>query len=75
MAKVRDIIVHVEVEVAERARICHHNRKDHEITKGEQCLAIYDHDGGRKNYCGACALAIVVKAKAKLLSMERTFQS
>lgn len=71
MAKVRDVLVHVEVEVALRVRICHHNRKDHTITKGDACLAIHDSDGGRKNYCGPCAQEILTKAKAKLLGLEQ----
>jgi len=76
MAIVRDIIAHVEVETASKVRICHHNRKKHKITKGEKCLAIYAPDGGRKNYClESCAQDILVKAKTKLLAMERQLQS
>jgi hypothetical protein len=71
MAKVRDVLVHVEVEVALRVRICHHNRKDHSIAKGIACLAIHDSDGGRKNYCGPCAQEILTKAKKKLLGLEQ----
>jgi hypothetical protein len=71
MAKVRDILIHVDVEVAARQRICHHNRKDHTIQKGIACLAVHDSDGGRKNYCGPCAQEILNKAKAKLSGIER----
>jgi hypothetical protein len=71
MAKVRDVLVHVEVEVALRVRICHHNRKEHTIAKGNVCLAIHDSDGGRRNYCGVCAREILTKAKTKLLGMEQ----
>ena len=73
MAKIRDILSHVDVEVAARQRICHHNRKEHTIGKGIACLAIHDSDGGRKNYCGPCAQEILTKAKAKLLGMEKRF--
>lgn len=74
MAKVRDILVHVDVEVAARQRICHHNRKEHSIPKGNACLAIHDADGGRKNYCGACAQEILTKAKTKLTGLEQQLQ-
>ena len=67
MANVRDVLVHVEVEVALKVRICHHNRKEHSITRGNACLAIYEADGGRKNYCGPCAQDILTKARTKLV--------
>jgi len=70
MAQVRDILIHVTVEVAERQRTCHRNRKDHSITKGIACLAVYEGDGQRKNYCGRCAEDILIKAKAKLAGIE-----
>jgi hypothetical protein len=70
MAQIRDILIHVEIEVAGALRTCHHNRKKHSITKGIACLAIYDSDGGRKNYCGQCATDILARAKEKLASFE-----
>jgi hypothetical protein len=70
MGQVRDVLVHVYVEVAERQRICHHNRKQHSITKGIACLAVYEADGGRKNYCLPCAEQILTKAKTKLAGFE-----
>jgi hypothetical protein len=75
MGIVRDIIAHVEVEVAQRARLCHHNQKEHKIRKGDKCLAIHDANGGRKNYCGPCAQDILTKAKTKLAGMEQQFQN
>jgi hypothetical protein len=75
MAVVRDIIIHVEVQVASAKRTCHHNRKEHGIAKGQKCLAIHDGDGARKNYCLLCATAILHKAKTKLLALERDIQS
>jgi hypothetical protein len=71
MAGVRDIMTHVEVQLAAAARICHHNRRQHKITKGQKCLAIHAADGGRKNYCVPCAVDIIVKAKAKLIVLEQ----
>jgi hypothetical protein len=75
MAAVRDIITHVEVQIASAKRTCHRNRKEHEIAKGEKCLAIHDADGARKNYCLPCATAILDKAKAKLLTLEREIRN
>jgi hypothetical protein len=74
MATVRDIITHVEIEVAVRTRICHHNRQEHEIMSGQKCLVIREHDGSRKNYCLDCSKAILVKAKNKLSVLERDIQ-
>lgn len=70
MAQIRDILVHVEIEVAAARRTCHRNRKDHSITKNMACLAIYDSDGARRNYCGICAKEILMKAKTKLAGFE-----
>jgi len=75
MAQVRDIISHVEIEIAEARRICHRNKQEHHIRKGEKCLAIYDDAGGRKNYCALCWPDILLKAKTRLLTMERELQN
>jgi hypothetical protein len=75
MAIVRDIIIHVGIEVAVRVRICHHNRRKHNIPSGQSCLVIHEHDGGKKNYCPICAKEILSKAKVKLLRLESEFQN
>jgi hypothetical protein len=75
MATIRDIITHVEVETALHRRICHRNRKQHSVQMGQKCLAVHDHDGGRKNYCLPCALEILAKAKTKLLTLEQEIQN
>jgi hypothetical protein len=72
---VRDIIVHVEVEAAERERICHRHKGKHSIAKGQKCLVIRQHDGGTKNYCLPSALEILAKARDKLEILERNIQS
>lgn len=71
MPAIRDIMTHVEVQTASAARICHHNRREHKIAKGQKCLAVHASDGGRKNYCFVCATEIIGKAKVKLLALER----
>jgi hypothetical protein len=75
MAAIRDIVAHVDIEVAERKRICHRNRRKHSVLSGQKCLAIHEHDGGRKNYCLPCAIEILGKAKAKLFALEQDIQN
>jgi hypothetical protein len=74
MAAVRDIIGHVEVEIAVRKRICHHHRNKHSVAAGQRCLAVHESDGGRKNYCLSCGLEIITKAQAKLLILQTQIQ-
>ena len=66
MAQVRDVLNRVEVEQAERRRICHHKRSHHTIEKGQLCLVISEDNGGSKNYCVQCAPDILKRARAKL---------
>jgi hypothetical protein len=75
MPAVRDILVHVKIEVAQRVRICHRKRRGCGVAKNQQCLAIYKADGGRKNYCPPHALEILAAARAKLAAMEKALQS
>ena len=74
MPAVRDILVHVDIEVAERVRICHRKRKGCGVAQHQQCLVIYEASGGRKNYCPQHALEILSAAKAKLAAMEKTLR-
>ena len=73
MGAIRDIIIHVDVEVAARRRTCHHNRQDHCIVLGQKCLVVRDSDGGRKNYCPLCAMEILRKAERKLAALQLQF--
>lgn len=59
MAKVRQILKHVSVEVAKGKRHCRRNR-EHCIEPGQACLVIRD-DGGpyTRQYCAECAEAIL----------------
>lgn len=67
MAKVREILGHVEVQTAERRRICHRNREAHVISKGDACLVIREAgSNGRKNYCRECAEDIIERARRDL---------
>lgn len=74
MAKVREILGHVSVETAKGKRICHRNRRAHSIAKGEPCLVIREPaSGGSKNYCVACAAAILARAAEDLAALRRAF--
>jgi hypothetical protein len=67
MAKVRQLFNAVSVEVAQRRRICHHNRRKHSIAAGDRCLVVKDPaTGGGKNYCHGCAIDILDRAQADL---------
>jgi hypothetical protein len=71
MPKIRDVLTHVSVEMAIRQRICHRNRQEHSVDKGELCLVIKDSStGGKKNYCTDCAPAILDRAKSRLAEIE-----
>lgn len=66
MPQVRDVLNRVDVEKAQRRRVCHRARGKHSIEKGQLCLVISDDNGGPKNYCMQCAPAILKKARTKL---------
>lgn len=70
MAKIRHILSHVSVEEAQRQRICHHDRKQHSIAKGEACLVVREPAGGRKNYCAKCASDILEIASKDVRSFR-----
>ncbi len=71
MAKIRDILVHVQVDKALSKRICHRNRREHQILKGETCLVVREHGGlGRRNYCRECASPILEAARRRLGGIE-----
>ncbi len=75
MPKVRDILVHVSVELAQRRRICHRKRSEHSISGGELCLVIQDPtDGSSRNYCRACAHEILISAQARLAQLRGELQ-
>lgn len=67
----RDILKHVSVEIAKARRRCYRDQ-DHQIVKGERCLVIREGSfGGSKNYCCACAAAILAAAELKQAALRR----
>jgi hypothetical protein len=71
MPKVRRVIGACMVEIAQRRRLCARDRKNHAIVKGTVCLVIKDPGGSTpKNYCPACALAILDQAADDLQALR-----
>jgi len=71
VAKTRDILGHVQVEVSEGPRKCHHSRGGHGIPKRAVHLTVKGGSfGARKNYCVDCARPILSLAKRRVEDME-----
>lgn len=72
MAKVRQLFNGIEIEVAQRKRICHHNRAKHSIARGERCVVIKNDGGvGAKNYCLKCGAEIFDRADKDLAGLRK----
>ena len=70
MPKIRDIIVHVCVETAQRPRKCFRNR-EHAISSGERCLVVKTGPtSSKQNYCRNCACRILRFATDKLARLK-----
>jgi hypothetical protein len=75
MAKVRHVLGTVRIEVAQRKRICYHDRKHHSIEKGATCLVIKESSGeGQKNYCVTCGLEILDQAADDLAMLRSSLE-
>jgi hypothetical protein len=71
----RDILKHVNVEVAKARRKCRRDQ-NHTIRKGECCLVIKEGSfGGSRNYCCLCALPILAAAEVKQAVLRRQIGS
>lgn len=69
MPKIRDILVHVSVEQAQRQRICRRH-KTHKVSKGDMCLVIVTNETNDDySYCLEAAKPILDAAWARLLSL------
>ena len=66
MAPVKKLLGHAVLEIAERQRICHRNRRKHAILKGEACLVVQSGRFERKNYCRECAVPMLERAAEDL---------
>ncbi|MHB1844823.1 MAG: hypothetical protein ACYCWW_08335 [Deltaproteobacteria bacterium] len=71
----RRLLGAIRIDVAQRKRICHHDRKHHSIEKGAMCLVIKETSGeGQKNYCAACGLEILDQAADDLASLRSSLE-
>jgi hypothetical protein len=71
----RDIVKHVEAQIAQRRRKCHRN-EEHQIAQGELCIVVKERSfNGTKNYCGPCALEIISAAEKKLGTIRGQFEN
>jgi hypothetical protein len=76
MAQVKRLLLHVAVELAERRRTCHRNRRKHVITTGMACLAVFEGPRGtRRNYCPECALPILRLAQEDVTALVRALEA
>lgn len=71
MAKVRRVLAAVSIEVAQRRRICYHDRTNHSIERGCLCLVIKEPNSGQKNYCVTCGLEILDRAADDLAALRK----
>lgn len=70
MAKIRQVLKDLSIETAKRKRICHRNRRKHEIKLGEKCLVVRDPaTQSSKNYCVVCGQQIIDRASEDLESL------
>ncbi len=70
MAKIRKVLKDVSVETAQRQRVCHRNRKKHQIRMGQPCLVIRDPATlSSKNYCIRWGQEILKKAREDLAAL------
>ena len=74
MPRVRDILVHVSVEIAKKRRKCHRSGGKHCVLAGESCLVVKE-GLNRKNYCRACAAKIIERANSRLAELQRTLNT
>ena len=69
MPKVRDILVHVSVEQAQRQRKCRRHNT-HKVEKGEMCLVVATNDTDDPySYCIEASKQVLDVAWARLLSL------
>ena len=70
MARARNVLKHVIVEVAQKKRRCHRD-KSHAIQKDTLCLVVVEQRGNKRNYCVLCAQPIVDLAAGHLEGLYR----
>jgi hypothetical protein len=69
MARPKQIVKRIEVEVAVRRRTCKFTRTD--IAKGALCLVVFDGPRDRKTYCVEVGRLMIQNARKRLVELER----
>ena len=69
MPRPKSIIQRVEVDEAQRAHNCQHNR-NHRLTRGDRRLKVWNQRSA-DHYCVSCALGIIARDIAKLREIEQ----
>ena len=69
MSRPKSIIQRVEVDEAQKAHNCQHNR-NHRVERGNKRLKVWNQRSA-DHYCITCALEIVARDMAKLQELER----
>lgn len=73
MAKVKQVLRHVSVEMAKGQRKCYRKPNVHVIPKGEVCL-VERESGSSRNYCAECAESILDTAEDDLNRLRAELQ-
>ena len=73
MPRIRDILVHVSVEVAVKKRKCHRSGGKHGVLAGEFCLVVRE-GLRRKNYCRECSATILERAGDRLTEFQQVMR-
>lgn len=68
MPKRKSLLKRVEIETAQRKRTCKFSGT--QITKGEQCILVYDAPREYKGYCRDVALQMIEDARERLKKLE-----
>ena len=74
MAKIRSLVVPVEIRPAGRLSKCSHNKK-HAIPKGETRFVVTNPSGmGEKGYCETCGHAMLDYAEDRIRELRRELE-
>ncbi len=72
MAAVKNILKHVDAEVAGKKRKCY-RKQTHVILKGQTCLVVRDGPQSQTTYCALCAAEILARAEVALTDLHASF--
>ena len=73
MPRPKSIIQSVEVDEAQKAHNCQHN-KSHRLERGDKRLKVWD-QRSPEHYCVTCALDIIARDIAKLQEIEKQLRN